>query len=60
MSKGSDWFLSSGTSIFEDVDFEEELDKLLEELEVKCECGSERVYGEDAVHSDWCPKYEKK
>ena len=24
----------------------------------KCECGSEKVYGDKATHSHWCPKYE--
>lgn len=25
---------------------------------LKCECGSEKTYGANAFHSDWCPKYE--
>lgn len=32
----------------------------LDDLEdVKCECGSEKVYGRSVAHSDWCPKYKK-
>lgn len=23
---------------------------------IKCECGSEKTYGEDTTHSDWCAK----
>ena len=27
---------------------------------IKCECGSEVVYGKDTnLHSDYCPKYRK-
>lgn len=48
---------------------DEEMLEMLDELDrieynrgrrknLKCECGSEKVYGEDATHSDWCPKYE--
>lgn len=25
----------------------------------KCECGAETVYGEDTVHSEWCPRSNK-
>ena len=24
----------------------------------ECECGSEKTYGKNAFHSDWCPKNE--
>jgi hypothetical protein len=27
--------------------------------DVECECGSEKTYGKDATHVDWCPKYKK-
>lgn len=26
--------------------------------EVKCECGSEKTYGKNTVHSSWCPKHK--
>ena len=26
---------------------------------VKCECGSEKIYGRNTTHSFWCPKYKK-
>jgi len=41
---------------------EEEIDKALEFLNeqesLECECGSEKIYGESASHSSWCPKHD--
>lgn len=37
------------------------IDKLYEKeekIEEKCECGSEKIYGKSAMHSEWCPKHE--
>lgn len=54
--------LPAGTSVFDDVDFDVELEKVLKELDKhapKCECGAEKVHGEGTPHSDWCPKFNK-
>jgi len=61
--KGTGWYmLPAGTSVFDDVDFDVELEKVLKELDKhapKCECGAEKVHGEGTPHSDWCPKFNK-
>jgi hypothetical protein len=53
-----------------DLDNEEEITELDLKLDdifksfpwlepAKCECGATKTYGENALHSRWCPKFEE-
>lgn len=40
-------------------DFKKEKIKKDDWFNPVCECGSEKTYGKDATHSEWCAKYKK-